>query len=131
MGTATATPELKALVQNLATEYKLPLEAEGLRYLRWGNAETAAEREATLIDALQKVGPGRRLIVEHPGFDTPELRGLGHAGNYGVATARAAVTAAFTSQKVKEVIQQRGVKLVSYAELQHRQGTADQGPEHK
>jgi hypothetical protein len=66
---------------------------------------------------LEQAGAGRWLLVEHPGLDTPEMRGLGHLGYYHVAADRAAVTAAFTSEKVRQVIRQRGIRLASYGEL--------------
>lgn len=118
MGTATASPELRSLVQRLAAEYALPLEAEGVGHVRWGRGATAAEREAALVDALEKLQPGRWLLIEHPGYDTPEMRAIGHRGNEDVAVARAAVTSAFTSPRVKQVIQRRGIQLASYASLQ-------------
>jgi predicted glycoside hydrolase/deacetylase ChbG (UPF0249 family) len=118
MGTATASPALRSLVQRLATEYNLPLEIEAAGRVRWNAGATAAERESTLVDALENLQPGRWLLVEHPGLETPEMRNIQHPGNNDVAAVRAAVTAAFTSPRVQEVIQRRGIKLVSYADLQ-------------
>jgi hypothetical protein len=57
------------------------------------------------------------MLVEHPGLDTPELRGFGHPGYENVAQHRAGVTKAFTSGKVKSTIQKRGIRLISYADL--------------
>jgi len=117
MGTAVASPELRAMVQRLAVEYRLPLEAEGVGRVRWGQGTTAAEKEAALVDALEKLTPGRWLLIEHPGLNTPEMQAIGHPGNDDVASARAAVTSAFTSPRVKEIIQRRGIQLISYADL--------------
>ena len=55
-------------------------------------------------------------MVEHPAFDTPEMRNIGHKGYENVATDRAGVTRAFTSERVKEVIARRKIRLISYAE---------------
>lgn len=117
MGTPTSTPELKALVQRLAKEYKLPVqfpEAKGIGGFRGDDAE---ERVATLIKLIEGLKPGTWILVEHPGLDTPEMRAMGHKGYWNVATHRDAVTKAFTSQKVKEVIKKRKIKLISYRDL--------------
>jgi hypothetical protein len=45
------------------------------------------------------------------------MRAIGHKGYENVASHRAGVTRAFTSDKVKQVIQRRGIQLISYADL--------------
>jgi predicted glycoside hydrolase/deacetylase ChbG (UPF0249 family) len=119
MGTPTSTPELRALVQGLAEEYKLPVETPGAKGFRWGvgNSVTPEERESALINALEKLEPGIWILVEHPGLDTDEMRAMGHEGYWNVAAHRDAVTKAFTSQKVKAVIDRLGIQLVSYGEV--------------
>ncbi|MEE8451718.1 MAG: hypothetical protein V3R99_07375 [Thermoguttaceae bacterium] len=57
------------------------------------------------------------LAVEHPGIDTPEMRAIGHHGYRDVAADRDAVTKAFTSEKVKQVVKSRRIKLISYGDL--------------
>jgi len=61
--------------------------------------------------------PGLWLFVEHPGMDTPEMRAIGHQGYRHVAADRDAVTKTFTSEKVKQVIKSRRIKLLSYGDL--------------
>jgi predicted glycoside hydrolase/deacetylase ChbG (UPF0249 family) len=119
MGTPTCTPELNALVQKLAREYKLPIETPGARHLPWvaDSKASAAQREAALVKALAGLGPGVWIVVEHPGLDTPEMQAMGHKGYWEVASHRAGVTKSFTSPRVKEVIQKRGIQLVSYHDL--------------
>ncbi|MBP7050253.1 MAG: polysaccharide deacetylase family protein [Phycisphaerae bacterium] len=118
MGTPTCTPELRALVAKLAAEYKLPIETPGVKYLRWAadTKASAEQREAALVKALEGIGPGVWIVVEHPGLDTGEMQGIGHQGYWEVASHRDGVTKSFTSAKVKEVIQRRGIQLVSYAQ---------------
>jgi hypothetical protein len=120
MGTAVATPELKALTLRLAQEYGLPLENPALKGMRaWkGSATTPEEKEAAFVEAVGKLGPGTWLFVEHPGFDVPEMRAMGHLGYTNVAADREGVTRVFTSEKVKAAVREKGVKLVSYAEVQ-------------
>lgn len=119
MGTPTCTPELRELVAKLAKEYKLPIETPGAKYLRWAadTKASAEQREAALVKALEEVGPGVWIVVEHPGVDTGEMQGMGHTGYWEVASHRDGVAKAFTNDKVKEVIQRRGIQLVSYRDM--------------
>jgi len=118
MGTPTSTPELRALVQKLAAEYKLPIETPGAQWFRWpaDNNTTAEQREAALVKALQELKPGIWILVEHPGLDTDEMRAIGHEGYWNVAAHRDGVTRSFTSELVKEVIKERNIRLVSYGD---------------
>ena len=127
MGTASATPELRALVERLAAEYRLPLDAPGAkRPGRFSGKETTAEqKEANLVRIFEDLTPGLWLIVEHPGLDTPEMRATGHVGYENVAADRDGVTRAFCSPRVKEVIRRRGIQLISYGDL-HREAARSQ-----
>jgi len=119
MGTPTSAPELRALVQRLAKEYKLPIETPGARYLSWqaDTKATAEQREAALIKAMEGLQPGTWIVIEHPGLDTPEMQAMGHKGYWEVASHRDGVTRSFTSPKVQEVVNRRGIQLVSYHDM--------------
>jgi hypothetical protein len=120
MGTATCTPELRALVKRLSEEYKLPLELPPIvkRTPNFsGSSKSAQQKEADLVKILENLTPGTWHIIEHPGLDMPEMRALGHIGYRNVAEDRAGVTSAFTSPKVKEAIKRRGIILTSYGQL--------------
>ena len=124
MGTATCRPDLKKLVKQLAKEYGLysgwtELTEQGVKSAgNWGSTkDTPKKREAALIKTLEKLTPGTWILVEHPGLDTPEMRAIGHRGYENVAYNRDAVTRVFTSSKVKEVINKKGIKLIGYADL--------------
>jgi len=118
MGTATATPELRALVERLSAEYKLPVRVEGAKRAGGfgGSKTTPEEKIDTLVKILEDLQPGLWVFVEHPGMDTPEMRAIGHRGYEHVAADRDGVTKAFTSEAVKRVIARRGIKLISYAD---------------
>jgi chitin disaccharide deacetylase len=119
MGTPVCTPALRELTARLAREYALRLEAEGVRSAPGfgGSTKTAEQKERDLVGVIEHLGPGQWLIVEHPAFDTPEMRAIGHQGYEGVAADRAGVAQAFTSERVKAAIAQRGIRLISYADL--------------
>ena len=118
MGTATCTPELKALVSLLAEEYALPIHLPNLKHApRWlGKPKTSEEAETAMVKLLENLKPGLWLFVEHPGLDTPEMQAISHTGSNDVHKERAAVTDAFSSEKVKQVVRRRGIKLVGYAD---------------
>ncbi len=119
MGTATSSPELRALVERLGGEYGLAVDTQGLKPLRgWSGArKSAAEKEAALVEAIGKLEPGDWMLVEHPGFDVAEMRAMGHKGYENVAEDRAGVTLALTSPRVKKAVQDRGVRLIGYPDL--------------
>ena len=123
MGAARATPPLRVLMAKLADEYKLRLDDAGVKRIgSFGTSQAPAGREAALVELLEKLAPGQWMILEHPGLDTPEMRAIGHKGYENVAEDRAAVTRAFTSDKVKQVIRDRGIRVISYAEVEHARG---------
>ena len=121
MGAAVATPELRAVTARLAREHGLRLEGgdklQSLRGAFKGPDATGEQQEQALAAAIEKIGPGDWMVLEHPGLDTPEMRAIGHKGYENVATHRAAVTQAFTSERVKKAVEGKKVRLISYAEL--------------
>ncbi len=119
MGTVESRPELHSLVSRLAEEYKLPINFPELQEAPgFGTAsQTAAQKEKALIRILQDLQAGTWLFIDHPGMDTPEMRALGHQGYWNVAEDRDGVTHAFTSPRVKKVIEQRNIQLISYKDL--------------
>lgn len=82
MMTAVASPDLREVTENLAREYRLPLEHEGVQFAgHLGGQEVSPKRqEAVLLDIVNRLTPGTWLVVDHPGLDTPEMRALGHVG---------------------------------------------------
>ena len=129
MGTATATPELRALTLRLAKEYKLPLELDMARTAGGlgGPDATGERKEAALVKIVENLKPGLWLLVDHPGLDTPEMQALGHLGYRQVAADRAGVTQAFCSPRVSKVIADRGIRLTSYREAYQAAGAPSAG----
>jgi len=120
MGGTSADPRIAEIHEKLAKEYGLitSLEAYGVqRFDGFRRAKSVEEKINNLVDGLENLKPGTYMFIDHPGYDTPEMRAIGHKGYYGVAEDRDGVTRAWTDDKVKEVIERRGIKLISYADL--------------
>jgi chitin disaccharide deacetylase len=121
MGLAQVDPRIGELYGQLAGEYGLAVDMTGVERFRGfgegSGALSSAEKEAELLQNLEELGPGEWLFVEHPGRDVPEMRALGHAGYWSVAKDRHGVTRAWTSDRVKQLIERRGIRLISYADI--------------
>ena len=122
MGTPTCTPELQKLVDALSKEYNLPVNVPGAGSAGgFPSGLTPDEKVEAMVKILENLKPGLWLFIEHPGHDTSEMRAIGHEGYRNVALDREGVTRAFTSEKVKRVIAERGIRLVSYADVYNEQ----------
>ncbi len=118
MGFTSLDPKLKTLVEKLAKEYKLDTETNNLKYFSgWGRDAKPEERIDKFCENLEKLTPGKYLFVEHPAKDSEEMKNVGHKGYENVGLDREWVTRVFTSEKVKETIKKKGIKLISYANL--------------
>jgi predicted glycoside hydrolase/deacetylase ChbG (UPF0249 family) len=119
MGAAGATPEFRAATAKLAAEFGLRYETKGLKPLRgFGGAQkSAAQKEADLVAALEKLEPGDWILVEHPAVDGEEMRALGHIGYMNVAEDRAGVLHALTSPQAADVVARRKIRLITYKDL--------------
>lgn len=118
MGFNGFDPRLNELVENLAEEYDLRVDMSEVKYFEgWGNQLPFEKWEDKFCENLLKLTPGNYLFIEHPAKNTPEMEKVGHLGNYDVGINRDWVTRVFTSEKVKQTIQQKGIKLISYRDF--------------
>jgi chitin disaccharide deacetylase len=121
MGCSDLDPKVREVYNKLAKEYGLEINTNDLGVKRFPmeeKGETLDERVNNFISALQKLEPGNTyLYVEHPGLDTPEMQAYGHTGYEDVAADRDLVTKTFTNEKVKEIIKEKKIKLISYKDL--------------
>jgi len=119
------SPEIKELAHRLGKEYKLPMvDVDAMKDIQVSYVgfdaknKTTEEKIQAFIAMLDKLEEGKTYVyVEHPGLDNDELRAISHIGYEDVAQGRQDVTTIFTSEKVKEAINQKGIKLVSYGEV--------------
>jgi chitin disaccharide deacetylase len=112
--------EVAELVNQLAKEYGLYIDLSKHNFRRvagWGRNQTLDEKINTFIGNLGNLTPGNYMFVEHPAYDEPEIRATFHTGYTDVAEDRDHVTRIFTSPKVLQAIQEKGIELVSYADF--------------
>lgn len=118
MGFTGLAPEIDQLVKKLAEEYKLEVDMEEFqRFPGWGRNVEMKDRIDKFCENLEMLTPGKYLFVEHPAVNAPEMEPVGHKGYMDVAADRDWVTRVFTSEKVKETIRKKGIRLVSYADF--------------
>ena len=121
MGCTDLTDEIKALTEKLAKEYKIDIDLEDYNVQQVGYdglSKTAAEKIQGFIKMLGKLEPGKTyMFLDHPGFDNEELKAVHHIGYENVAEDRQGVTDLFTSEKVKAVIKEKKIEVISYKDL--------------
>jgi predicted glycoside hydrolase/deacetylase ChbG (UPF0249 family) len=121
MGCTDISDSVKLLTRKLAKEYNIDIQLEELnvKYTGYdGPHKTSGEKIQSFINMLNKLQPGNTyLFVDHPGLNSPELRAIYHIGYEDVATDRQGVTDTWTNEKIKELIKQKGIQLISYKDL--------------
>jgi predicted glycoside hydrolase/deacetylase ChbG (UPF0249 family) len=127
MGTAVDTPDLRALVERLAVEYRLGIS----RY--FGETDVsglygaeASNKPDTLVAMARTLEPGSlRLMVFHIGLETPEMDALIDLNQFGLkqmSRHREAELRALTSEKFLFQLKEKGVRLLTYRDLLARVG---------
>ena len=119
MGFASLSPKISELMETLAREYRFapypkPCPLNSVRLL--GDLETLDDSVDNAVAVLETLTPGTWLFVEHPSLDTPEMRAIWHTGYADVARSRDIVTLALMHPRLRDIIKQRGIKLLSYGE---------------
>src|SRR6478735_8442678 len=121
MGFFNLSPEVKALARRLAKEYKIDIDLDEYKVTNVhyeGPSKTSAEKINSFLKMLDKLEPGKTYwFIDHPGLDNDELRAVWHIGYENVAEDRQGVTDVFTSEKVKEKLKEKNIKLISYRDL--------------
>lgn len=123
MGFTSLGTDVATLVARLSKEYGLVVPSDlGVQSIgRIYDGRDAGSVKADKLGArLETLGPGLWLHIDHASTDDAEMRAIGHAGYEWVAADRAAVFAAWSSPKVREVITRRGIKLTNYRDLSKR-----------
>ena len=127
MLTPVSTPELRTVVEELATEFGVGLS----RYFGEPSVslwDVEPDRKlVTLLNAVNRARPGlATLVVVHLGLETAEMNALVDANNpadpYRVAKHRAAELAALTSPAFLRAAAERNIRFVTYEDLAERYG---------
>lgn len=130
MLTAVSTPELRAVVEELAAEFNVGLSHYfGEPSVSLWDVEPA-QKLVTLLDTVKRAQPGvPTLLVLHLGLETPEMNALVDANNpadpYRVAKHRAAELDAITSPAFRQAAAERNVRFVTYRDLVERYGLSN------
>jgi chitin disaccharide deacetylase len=115
------SPEVAAMTRRLAKEYKIDIDLDenGVIYTGYdGPSGTSEEKIASFLKGLEKLKPGKTYwFIDHPGFNSEELKAVYHIGYEKVAKDRQGVTDLFTSNKVKAYIKKKNIVLIGYRDL--------------
>jgi predicted glycoside hydrolase/deacetylase ChbG (UPF0249 family) len=121
MGCTRISEEVKKMTKRLVQEYNIDIDLEelGAKSVYYdGPNQTSSEKVESFIKMLNKLETGNTyMFLDHPGLDNDELRAVYHIGYENVAQDRQGVTDVFTSEKVKRVINERGIQLISYKDI--------------
>ena len=121
MGCTQMNEEVAALTKKLAKEYNIAIEpsekaVKGVSYK--GDSKTSAEKKQAFIAMLQTLEPGNTYIfVDHPAFDTPEMRAIHHIGYEDVAADRQGVVDIWTDGEIIALIKKLKIQLIRYKDL--------------
>jgi hypothetical protein len=121
MGCTSISDEVAAMTKRLAKEYKIDIDPDdyAVKYMGYqGPAKTPQEKVTAFIAMLKSLEAGNTYwFLDHPGLDDDELKAVFHIGYEGVAADRQGVTDLFTNEKVKAVIKEKGIQLISFKDL--------------
>ncbi len=120
-------PRFKPIVEHIGSKYSIPVScllAEQEMPDFGIYSATPEEKESVLARILEDLKPGVHLLIAHPGYSSIENDALVHfdpkereVQTPGVGKHRAAETAAYTSPRIKKLIEDRGIRLMSYREF--------------
>ncbi len=116
-----ACRQLLPIVQRLAAELCVPIPEQGLLGEREVNLEDVQNSTEAgtrvVIEMLESLTPGVWRYIGHPAHDTPELRAVDSEWGPRLARGRDATRRVWQDPAVKRVIDDRGIRLVSPADL--------------
>jgi hypothetical protein len=115
----------RPIVERLGEKYKLPVSCLlGEHELDDFGIYSVPpeEKEKALEQVLRSLQPGVHLLIGHPGLASLENDALIHSEPkdvqvLGTGRLRAAETLAYTSPRIKRLVDELGIKLMSYAEF--------------
>jgi hypothetical protein len=118
----------RPIIESLGKKYRLPVSCLlGEHELDDFGIYSAPpeEKEKALEQVLRRLEPGIHLLIGHPGLASLENDALVHSEPkdvqvLGTGRLRAAETFAYTSPRIKRLVNELGIKLMSYLEFCRR-----------
>jgi chitin disaccharide deacetylase len=127
MGTAVRYPEFQEVTERLAREFGLGM-SEYFGETSHDPQYAAPPREKTdsLVAMLGRLQPGFNLVITHVGIDDAELGALLDMNTSGplpdMSKNRQGELDALTSQRFREALKSRNVRLMTYRQVIEQQG---------
>jgi len=126
MGAAVQTLELREMVENLAAEYGLAMSGYfGEIYSNITYAADIGTKSDSLMAHVGRMGPGLNMQVVHVGLDEPEMQAMQDLNEFGLkemSRHRQDELKAIMNTKLRRLIKDRGIELVTYGSLVSDQG---------
>lgn len=127
MGAAVQTPETRAIVEKLASEYHIGISRYFGELDVNGLYDAAPERKRdTLIAVVRALKPGTiNLLVFHIGVDTPELNALQDLNSFGIkemSKHRRAELEALISSQFQDLLRDPRYRLTTYRRIKEGWG---------
>jgi chitin disaccharide deacetylase len=121
MGVITPEP-YAAVCERYGKPFDYPIGdvAVGFDSIHMLSGRPSEEKIPYLVDRISKMEPGKHLIVSHCAVDSPELRSMTSEEAENAEWAlqyRVSDLASLTSDEVKKVVEENGVRLVSVGGL--------------
>jgi predicted glycoside hydrolase/deacetylase ChbG (UPF0249 family) len=127
MGTAVRYPEFREITERLANEYRLGM-SQYFGDTRYDPQYSAAPRDKTdsLVAMVDRLKPRFNLVVTHVGIDDAELGALLDMNTSGplpdMSKNRQGELDALTSQRFRDALKARNIRLMTYRQLIAMQG---------
>lgn len=121
MGVVTPEPYVEVCERyDRPFDYAIGEVGVGFDSIHMLSGRSASEKLPYLRERLSGLEPGKHLIVSHCAVDSPELRAMTSDDAENVAWAneyRVSDLEVLTSPEVRRLVEERGIRLVSVAEL--------------
>lgn len=115
MGCCDLSPSLLSLCHDLADEYSLipNLSKAGYQSLP---LDPNLDFASSLTETINPLVSGNWLLIEHPSLDTEEMRSICSRRGVRTARERQGVTDTIKSESLRNLIEAKGIRLLSYSE---------------
>jgi len=126
MGAAVQTLELREMVEGLAAEYGLAM--SGYYNEIYSNITYGTEigsKSDSLLAHVSRMGEGLHMQVVHVGLDEPEMQAMKDLNTFGLknmSAHREDELKAIVNPGLKQLIENRGIELVTYGSLVREHG---------